>query len=83
MAYVICEPCIGVKDGSCLDVCPVDCIHEAEDQWHVDPEVCLDCGACVVACPVGAVFADVDVPPEWTSYIEKNARLAKEGANER
>ena len=82
MAYVICEPCIGVKDGSCLDVCPVECIYPAEDHWYVDPDECLDCGACVLACPVGAVFAHTDVPPQWTSYIEKNARLAKERPNE-
>ncbi|HYT46384.1 MAG TPA: ferredoxin, partial [Methylomirabilota bacterium] len=27
MTYVITQPCIGVKDASCVDVCPVDCIH--------------------------------------------------------
>jgi ferredoxin len=27
VAYVINEPCIGVKDNSCVEVCPVDCIH--------------------------------------------------------
>ena len=26
MTYVIAEPCIGVKDKSCVEVCPVDCI---------------------------------------------------------
>jgi ferredoxin len=75
MSYVITEPCIGVKDGSCVDVCPVDAIHgNPEDpQLYIDPEVCLDCGACVAACPVGAVFADVDVPEQWHGFIALNA----------
>jgi ferredoxin len=76
VAYVICEPCIGVKDASCVDVCPVNCIFEADDHYFVDPDVCLDCGACVTACPVEAIYAEVDVPPQWTGYIEKNRRLA-------
>lgn len=75
MSYVITEPCIGVKDGSCVDVCPVDAIHGNHDdpQLYIDPEVCLDCGACVAACPVGAVFADVDVPEQWHGFIALNA----------
>lgn len=76
MAYVICEPCIGVKDGSCVDVCPIDAIFEADDHYFIDPDKCFDCGACLSACPVEAVFADSDVPAQWTGYIAKNRDLA-------
>src|SRR6187402_3958755 len=54
MTYVITEPCITVKDAACVDVCPVDCIHprkdepgfEGADQLYIDPDECIDCGAC-------------------------------------
>ena len=62
MAYIITEPCIGTKDTSCADVCPVDCIHPAAGEEHhdeatmlyIDPAECIDCDACVEACPVDA-----------------------------
>ena len=82
MAYVINEPCIGVKDASCTEVCPVDCIHPTPDepgfaeaeQLYIDPEECIDCDACVEACPVDAIITSEDmVPPEWEHYIAKNA----------
>jgi ferredoxin len=75
MPYVITEPCIGTKDRSCVDVCPVDCIHGTEDdaQLYIDPEVCIDCGACVSACPVEAIYADADVPERWSQYTAINA----------
>lgn len=81
MAYVICEPCIGVKDTACVDVCPVDCIHprkdengfEESDMLFIDPAECIECGACEQACPVTAIFPEEDVPEEWRDYIEKNA----------
>lgn len=76
MAYVITEPCIGVKDASCVDVCPVECIYEADDQFYIHPEECIDCGACVPACPVDAIYPEIDVPDEWASYTEKNAKLS-------
>ena len=65
MAYVITEPCIGTKDAACVDVCPVDCIHprkdeatfEAAEMLYIHPDECIDCGACVPACPVEAIFA--------------------------
>lgn len=76
MAYIITEPCIGVKDASCVDVCPVECIYEADDQFYINPDECIDCGACVPACPVDAIFPEIDVPEEWAPYIDKNYELS-------
>jgi len=45
VTYIIAEPCIDIKDRSCVDVCPVDCIHEAERILIIDPEECIDCFA--------------------------------------
>ena len=75
MAFVITHPCIGSKDASCVDVCPVDCIHGTgeDSQLYIDPEVCIDCGACVAACPVEAIFADTDLPNKWEDFTEVNA----------
>ena len=73
MTYIIAEPCIDTKDASCVEVCPVDCIYEGDDIYYIHPVECIDCGACEPECPVTAIFPDTDVPPEWTSYIAKNA----------
>jgi NAD-dependent dihydropyrimidine dehydrogenase PreA subunit len=51
VTYIIAEPCIDIKDRSCVDVCPVDCIHEFERILIIDPEECIDCGACEPECP--------------------------------
>ena len=75
MTYVICQPCIGVKDKSCIDVCPVDCIKGTdEDQMlFIDPSTCIDCGACVAACPVTAIYNETEVPDQWKEYTKINA----------
>ena len=73
MTYIIAEPCIDTKDASCVEVCPVDCIYEGDDIYYIHPVECIDCGACEPECPVTAIFPDTEVPPEWTSYIAKNA----------
>ncbi|MEO0299523.1 MAG: 4Fe-4S binding protein, partial [candidate division WOR-3 bacterium] len=73
MTYIICEPCIGVKDTACVEVCPVDCIHprkdepeyESSDQLYINPQVCIDCGACESVCPVQAIYAEDAVPEKW------------------
>jgi ferredoxin len=70
--YVIAEPCIGSKDASCVAVCPVDCIYEGEDQYYINPDECIDCGACESECPVQAIFASDSVPEQWEGYIAKN-----------
>ncbi|MDB5290258.1 MAG: 4Fe-4S ferredoxin, iron-sulfur binding domain protein [Phycisphaerales bacterium] len=89
MAYVIAQPCIGVKDTACVTVCPVDCIHplneEADfasvDQLYIDPIDCIGCGLCVDECPVKAIFAEDDVPAEWHDFIEKNAAYFRNQQN--
>ncbi len=74
MAYVITEACIGTKDASGVAVCPVDCIYEGEDQYYINPDECIDCGACEPACPVSAIFEQGAVPPEWRDDVARNAR---------
>ncbi|MGH2469873.1 MAG: indolepyruvate ferredoxin oxidoreductase subunit alpha [Chloroflexota bacterium] len=66
MAFVITEPCIGVKDAGCLTVCPVDCIvtTDADEMYYIDPDRCIDCGACAPECPVNAIFEESDVPAD-------------------
>ena len=80
MPYVIAEPCVGVKDHACVDVCPMDCIHGKEDspQLYINPEECNDCGACEVVCPVAAIFCDVDLPSQWKHYQQINAKFYEE-----
>ncbi|HWO72937.1 MAG TPA: ferredoxin family protein [Dehalococcoidia bacterium] len=81
MTYVITEACIGTKDRSCVDVCPVDCIHDEGDvdqMLYIDPDECIDCGACEPACPVSAIFAEDDVPDNLKPYIEINALWYKD-----
>jgi NAD-dependent dihydropyrimidine dehydrogenase PreA subunit len=72
MTYVIAEPCIDVKDKSCIDVCPVDCIHEAGRMLVVDPEECIDCGACEPECPVEAIFPEDALPGPMAVFLEIN-----------
>jgi ferredoxin len=75
MTYVIAEPCIDVKDKGCIDVCPMDCIHGTDDDkmLYIDPEDCIDCGACVPACPPEAIFSEAELPAKWEHFIRINA----------
>lgn len=71
MPFIITDPCIGTKDTACVDVCPVDCIHPRKDEaefeaaamLYIHPEECIDCGACVPACPVTAIYDSHDSTP--------------------
>ena len=72
MTYIIAEPCIDIKDKSCVDVCPVDCIHEFGRILIIDPEECIDCGACEPECPVEAIFPEDALPDKWNAFVEIN-----------
>jgi NAD-dependent dihydropyrimidine dehydrogenase PreA subunit len=82
MPFIITDPCIETKDTACVDVCPVDCIHPRKDEpefaevtmLYIHPEECIDCGACVPACPVAAIYESVDATPSnQKDLIEANA----------
>jgi uncharacterized protein GlcG (DUF336 family)/NAD-dependent dihydropyrimidine dehydrogenase PreA subunit len=75
VTYVIAEPCIGEKNGACVDVCPAACIHTTPDapQNYIDPAVCIECEQCVLVCPVDAVFLDKELPDEWLRFEAINA----------
>ena len=79
MVFVITEPCIGVKDASCLDVCPVDCIHttDADEMYFINPEDCIDCAYCESVCPVTAIFDEFTVPGKWREFVQKNRAYFK------
>ena len=83
MTFVITQPCIDVQDQSCVEVCPVDCIHYEEDSdrmLYIEPEVCIDCGACEPACPVSAIFEEADVPEDQAHFLEINALWFEDAA---
>jgi ferredoxin len=82
MPFVITDPCIDTKDTACVDVCPVDCIHPRKDEpefaqstmLYIHPEECIDCGACVPACPVSAIYDSPEsVPASQKELVEANA----------
>ena len=81
MPFIITEKCIGTKDTACVEVCPVDCIHPTKDEpnvadekmLYIDPEECIDCGACEPACPVTAIFEQDALPDDQQKYIQINA----------
>ena len=78
MPYVVVEPCIGVKDKSCITVCPVDCIYEGEDMVYINPDECIDCGLCESECPVSAIMIDSEVPENWRHFIDLNRKRGGE-----
>lgn len=80
MAFVIADPCIGSKEGSCVEVCPVDCIHTTpeSDQYFINPSECISCGACMDVCPTRAIYGDDEMPPAWTAAIARNAAFFAE-----
>ena len=78
MTYVIAQPCVDVKDRGCIDECPVDCIYEGKRMLYIQPDECVDCGACEPVCPVEAISVDRRVAPEHQAYIEDNAKFFAE-----
>ncbi|MFT4710751.1 MAG: ferredoxin [Bacteroidia bacterium] len=80
MPHIIAEPCVNTKDTACAEVCPVDCIHPLKDEeeyaeakmLYINPDECIDCGACIPECPVDAIFEEEDLPAQWSEYTQLN-----------
>mgnify|MGYP002508366881 CR=1 FL=1 len=77
MAYVIAQPCVDVKDKACVDECPVDCIYEGLRSLYINPNECVDCGACEPVCPTEAIFYEDDLPPEWGDTCSPQPQMAQ------
>lgn len=88
MTYVITQSCC--NDASCIDVCPVDCIHPTPDEpgygtaemLYVNPDDCIVCGACVDVCPVGAIYPDHELPDHLSDYLMVNADYFEYAGND-
>lgn len=76
MTHVVVESCIKCKFTDCVAVCPVDCFHEGVNMLAIDPDECIDCGACIDECPVHAIYPEEDLPEQWSHWIQRNAELA-------
>lgn len=77
MTHVVTRLCVGCKDKSCVTVCPCECFHEGPEMLYIDPEICIDCEACVVECPVDAIFQQDDVPDDFNDDIGLNAKMVE------
>lgn len=88
MAHVVTQPCC--NDASCVEACPVNCIHPTPDEpgyavtemLYIDPDTCIDCGACVDVCPVNAISPDYELPEDALRYAELNARYFADPAHQ-
>lgn len=70
MTHIITSLCL--RDSGCVDVCPVECIipGKPQEEWpwfYIDPDTCIDCGACVPECPFAAIFPEDEVPAKYTA----------------
>lgn len=87
MTFVITRACLGSKDRSCVEVCPVDCFYDVRKKSYndkyqkppkgddvgmlmINPDECIDCGACEAECPVNAIYQDSNVPDEMKEFLE-------------
>ena len=75
MAYVITLPCVDTKDRACVEECPVDCIYEGDRCLYIQPDECVECGACEPVCPVEAIFYEDDLPEDSKDWADINAKF--------
>lgn len=76
MTHVVTSACVGHKYQDCVAVCPVDAFREMATYLVIDPDDCIDCGACIPECPVEAIFTDTDLPDEEIEWLDKNEEEA-------
>jgi ferredoxin len=76
MTTVVTENCQKCRFTDCVAVCPVECFHYDDEMLYIDPEVCIDCAACITECPVKAIFEEDDLPEDQHQWIEINATKA-------
>lgn len=76
MPHIVTDNCRLCRFTDCVEVCPVECFHADEERTYIDPDVCIDCGACIPACPVRAIYDTEDMPEEFVPWVAINAERA-------
>ena len=72
MTYIVTGNCEDCRFTDCVEVCPVDCFYGDARMLYIHPDECIDCGACVPACPVEAIFPEADVPASESKWTQIN-----------
>jgi NAD-dependent dihydropyrimidine dehydrogenase PreA subunit len=75
MTYIITPSCVDVLDKTCMEECPVDCIYEGERMLYIQPDECVDCGACEPVCPVEAIYFEDNLPAPLKYYYRVNVEF--------
>jgi NAD-dependent dihydropyrimidine dehydrogenase PreA subunit len=73
MTYVIGSACVDVMDKSCVQECPADCIYEGARSLYINPDECVDCGACKIACRLDAIEYETDLSDDEYQHLADNA----------
>jgi ferredoxin len=76
MTFIVGENCIRCKHTDCVTACPVDCFYEGPNYLVIHPDECIDCALCVPKCPVNAIYAEEDLPPDQAEFIAINRELS-------
>ena len=77
MTFVVTSNCNGCRFTDCAAVCPVECFHGDDKMLYIDPDECIDCGACVPECPVEAIYDETELPDDQQVWKQTNADKAK------
>jgi ferredoxin len=83
MTHVVTGRCVDCRYTYCVVECPVTCFWEIKDPHMlvIDPNVCIDCEACVPACPINAIWPDHELPAEYAEWEQQNADTWESGTN--
>lgn len=84
MTHVVTGKCVSEVYAACVQVCPADCMHfvaampqgypmEGHPMVVIDPNECIDCGACLPECPIAAIVDSADGDAYWAQI---NGNLA-------
>jgi ferredoxin len=76
MTTIVTDNCQGCRFTDCVTVCPVNCFHGDDEMLYIDPDVCIDCSACIPTCPVQAIYEGDDIPEDKKHWIAINAERA-------
>jgi ferredoxin len=76
VTHVVTDNCLNCRFTECVSVCPVECFHVGDEMLYIDPDTCIDCGACAPVCPVHAIYDEVVIPRDKHEWIASNRERA-------